>query len=150
MKMICIPSFVGLVSAIFIFNSITCDTSDSDVEREIRKLDLEEAEAIQKKDVEWFSRLVSDNFVVNSPRNEIIRGRDAVAALFSNGVINYRSLDRQIESVSLHRETAIVMGHESVVTEDQQTINRRYTNIWVKQNGRWLLTARHASVICPS
>ncbi len=143
MKMICIPSFVGLVSAIFIFNSITCDTSDSDVEREIRKLDLEEAEAIQKKDVEWFSRLVSDNFVVNSPRNEIIRGRDAVAALFQTELlITGHSIVKSSQS-HFNRETAIVMGHESVVTEDQQTINRRYTNIWVKQNGRWLLTASH-------
>ena len=31
-----------------------------------------------------------------------------------------------------------------------QTLRRRYTNVWMRRNGKWLLTARQASIICPS
>jgi ketosteroid isomerase-like protein len=30
----------------------------------------------------------------------------------------------------------------------QQTVKRRYTNIWMKKDGNWKLVARHANVIC--
>jgi hypothetical protein len=45
------------------------------------------------------------------------------------------------------------MGRETVVPKGNSpnagnTINRRYTNIWMKRSGKWRLIARHASVIC--
>jgi len=45
------------------------------------------------------------------------------------------------------------MGSEEVVftgnvSEAGQTIKRRFTNIWVKQNGVWKLTFRHANNLC--
>ena len=54
----------------------------------------------------------------------------------------------------VHGDTVIVMGHETVVPKGNspdagKTIHRRYTNIWMKRDGRWRLVARHASVICP-
>ncbi|HSX84098.1 MAG TPA: hypothetical protein VLE50_01770 [Cellvibrio sp.] len=40
----------------------------------------------------------------------------------------------------------------AVLTADfdgaETTIHRRYTNIWMKRDGQWLPTARHANVIC--
>jgi hypothetical protein len=29
-----------------------------------------------------------------------------------------------------------------------KTIHRRYTNIWMKKKGQWLLTVRRGNVIC--
>jgi len=59
----------------------------------------------------------------------------------------------ECESVLIHGDTVIVMGREIVVPKGNspdagQTINRRYTNIWMKRSGKWRLVARHASVIC--
>jgi len=41
------------------------------------------------------------------------------------------------------------MGKETIVpsgtsADAGKTINRRFTNVWMKKNGKWLLTARHA------
>jgi ketosteroid isomerase-like protein len=123
------------------------------LEREIRKLDLAEADAIQRRDFAALNKLLAEDFTVNSPRNEIVKGREGVFALIRGGVVNYSSFVREPEAVLIYENTVVVMGLETIKSAGGapgagQTVRRRYTNIWVKRNGKWLLTARHASVIC--
>jgi len=122
------------------------------LEQKIRKLDLAQAEAILRKDFGALDKLCAKDFTVNNPRGEISRGNEAVKELIRSGVINYASFVREIEVVLIHGKTVIVMGNETLVPNENspqagQTARRRYTNIWMKRNGKWLLTARHASVI---
>lgn len=123
------------------------------LEREIRKLDIAEADAIQRGDFAALNKLLAEDFTVNSPRNEIVRGREAVYALIRGGVVNYSSFVREPEAVLMHGNTVVVMGRETIKPAGDspgagQTVRRRYTNIWMKRDGKWLLTTRHASVIC--
>jgi ketosteroid isomerase-like protein len=120
------------------------------LEQEIRKLDLAEAKAIQKRDFQALDKLSSKDFTTNSPRNEIVRGKEELKELIRKGVINYASFVREIEEVLIYEKTAVIMGREIIVTNEAvpQTIRRRYTNVWMKRNGKWLLTARHANIIC--
>jgi len=122
------------------------------LEQEIRKLDLAEAEAILRKDFGALDRLCAKDFTVNNPRGEIVKGNEAVKDLIRSGVINYASFVREIEAVLIYEKTVITMGRETIVPNENapqagQTVRRRYTNIWMKRNGKWLLTARHANVI---
>ncbi len=124
------------------------------IEREIRRLDTAAAEAILRKDFAAIDRLCAEDFTVNSPRNDLVKGREALKDLLRRGVIDYASFTREIETVLIYEKTAIVMGRETIVTNEttekpRQTLQRRYTNIWTKKGGKWLLTARHASVIYP-
>lgn len=126
--------------------------SKDTLEQKIRKLDLAEAEAILQKDFGALDKLCAKDFTVNSPRGEIIKGTEAVKELIRSGVINYASFVREIEAVLIHGKTVITMGRETIVPNENspqaaQTVRRRYTNIWMERNGKWLLTARHASVI---
>jgi ketosteroid isomerase-like protein len=123
------------------------------VEQIIRRLDLAEAEAILKKDFNALDELSSADFTTNSPRNEIVKGKADLKELIRKGVIDYASFTREIEEVLIYGKTAVTMGRETVVMSQNspqkgQTIRRRYTNIWMKRNGRWQLTARHANIIC--
>jgi len=145
---------ISLLAATAILLDQSTKSGTGDVENEIRRLDLEEAEAILKKDGKEMDRLTSEDLTVNSPRNEVVKGREAVKSLFVDGVIDYKSFNREVESVTIYDNTAIVMGRETVVTQSgpnapSQTVNRRYTNIWPKRNGQWVLSARQASIICP-
>ncbi len=122
------------------------------LEQKIRKLDLAQAEAILRKDFQALDELCAEDFTVNNPRGEISKGNEAVKELIRSGVINYTSFVREIELVLIHGKTVIVMGRETLVPNENspqagQTVRRRYTNIWMKRNGKWLLTARHASII---
>jgi ketosteroid isomerase-like protein len=122
------------------------------LEQKIRKLDAAQAEAILRKDFQALDELCAKDFTVNNPRGDISKGNEAVKELIRSGVINYASFLREIELVLIQGKTIIVMGRETLVPNENspqagQTVRRRYTNIWMKRNGKWLLTARHASVI---
>ena len=119
------------------------------IEQEIRRLDLAHADAILRGDLAALDKLWTKDFKVNNPFNEIDK-----ADRIRNGAVTYSSFIREPESVLVHGDTVIVMGREEVVPKGNspdagKTINRRYTNIWMKRQGRWRLIARHASVICP-
>jgi len=86
---------------------------------------------------------------VNAPNNEVLKRKD-VLDLLRNGSIDYTSYERQVETVLVHGDTVIVMGSETVTPRQNpdHPMHRRATNIWMKQKGKWLLIARHASIIC--
>jgi ketosteroid isomerase-like protein len=123
------------------------------VEGEIRRLDDAEAEGLLHKDIATLETLWAEDFTVNNPRNSISRGRNDVVALIRNGVIDYSSFARDIETMLFHGETVIVMGSETITPGGRapfagQTVHRRFTHFWMKRDGEWRLTARHANVIC--
>lgn len=118
------------------------------IEQEIRKLDLAHADAVLRGDLVSLDKLWTEDFRVNNPFNEIDK-----ADRIRTGAVTYSSFVREPESILIHGETVIVMGRETVVPKGNspdagKTINRRYTNIWMKRNGKWRLVARHASVVC--
>jgi ketosteroid isomerase-like protein len=118
------------------------------IEQEVRRLDLAHADAVLRGDLAAMDRLWTKDFIVNNPFNEVDK-----ADRIRTGAVTYSSFERVPEAVMVHGDTVIVMGHETVVPkgnspEAGKTINRRYTNIWMKREGRWRLVARHASVIC--
>ena len=128
---------------------------NSALETEIRRLDHAEAEGLLHKDVAALEHLWAEDFTVNNPRNGITKGHKEVVALIRNGTIDYASFVREIETMLSHGDTVIVMGLETIQPVGKapfagQTVRRRYTHFWMKRQGRWLLTARHANVICPN
>jgi ketosteroid isomerase-like protein len=118
------------------------------IEQEIRKLDLAHAAAILRGDLAALDKLWTEDFIVNNPFNEIDK-----ANRIRSGAVTYSSFIREPEAITIHGNTVIVMGRETAVPKGDspdagKTIKRRYTNIWMKREGRWRLVARHASVIC--
>ncbi len=123
------------------------------LEQEIKRLDAREAEALLHKDVATLEQLWADDFTVNNPRNTISNGRNQVVALIRNGSIDYSSFVRDVELVSFHGDTVISMGLETIKPAGKspaagQIVRRRFTHFWMKREGKWLLTARHANIIC--
>ena len=122
---------------------------DEKLEQEIRKLDLAHAEAILKRDVDALNKLLAREVVTNHPTNKVVNERDGIFELIRNGTINYSSFERVPETFLFYKNMVIVMGRETLVmAKDGKTVNRRYTNIWMKQNGKWLLNIRHAHIVC--
>src|SRR3712207_5370354 len=113
------------------------------LEQAIRRLELEERDAVSRGDAAALEKLWAEDFTVNNPQNQIARGRKEVLDRVRSGLIKYSSFVREIESVGFYGDTVIVMGLEVVTpTGDTpragQTLRRRYTNIWMKRKGSWL------------
>lgn len=120
------------------------------IDEEIRRLEQEEVDALLQNDMVAIEKLWAEDYTVNNPRNEVGRASEGPIRA---GIRAYSSFLREIEEVLIHGDTIIVMGRETVVPKGPapdagQTIYRRFTNIWMKNDGKWLLTARHANVIC--
>jgi ketosteroid isomerase-like protein len=120
------------------------------VDETIRRLDLAEANAVLLGDFDTVDKLWAQDMTVNNPFNQVVKSS---GGRVRTGAVTYSSFVRNIESIQVHGDTAIAMGNEVVMPSGQSvgagtTIRRRYTNIWMKRDGQWLLTARHANVIC--
>lgn len=142
--------YLTLILAVCVTGSVSAQSvkQKATIEQEIRRLDLAHADAVLRGDLAALDKLWTKDFKVNNPFNQIDR-----ADRICTGAVTYSSFIREPETVLIHGDTVIVMGREIVVPKGNspdsgKTINRRYTNIWMKRSGNWRLVARHASVIC--
>ena len=130
----------------------TANTGDA-LEQEIRRLEMRDAAAVLRGDFATMEKSWADDLIVNS-NNQTTRGRENILTRIRAADIGtYSMFVREIESVAIHRDAAIVMGVETVRSTSNarltgETVRRRYMNVWTQREGEWLLTARQASVIC--
>ena len=136
-------------------NSISYAQSNSAIESEIRKLEESAATAILKCDTNAMKQLWAPEFMVNTPRNEVAPNRQAVLKIQRAGMINYSTFEKKIEQIQIQNDLAITMGHEIIISKNDipdakagESIKRRFTNVWMKKDGKWQQIARHASIIC--
>lgn len=141
-------TFVMLFLSTFLFSQ-----ENVVLKQEIKKLDLAHAEAILKGDQIALDNLMADEVTVNHPTNKIVNEKKELLMLIKKGIIRYTSFKRAPEKFMFFEDMVIVMGSEEVVPakgapNEGKILNRRYTNIWMKKNNQWKLTARHANNVC--
>jgi hypothetical protein len=140
------------LSIAFLFSLITLTSAfaqNKALETHIRGLDSLEAVAFIAENYVMLDKLWASDFKVNNPRNSISQSAAEVKGMLKAGKIKHFSLERHVEQVFIESDMVITMGNELVKNTAQgQAIKRRYTNIWMKKNGEWKLSFRHANIIC--
>ena len=128
---------------------------NSKTDAEIRRLEKIVVTAILNAETNTLKQVWAPEFLVNNPRNDISGNRDSVLLTQKAGMINYSSFERNIERMQFQKNIVITMGSEIFVSRNDipgakanQAYKRRFTNIWMKKNGKWQQIARHASIIC--
>jgi hypothetical protein len=130
---------------------LSVHAQQNNTEQTIRKLEQAEVQAILKGDTSTlFNELWAPEFLVNNPANLVVTKSD-VATLIRTGKIDYAHFDRIIEKISIIGNTAIVMGREEIkpkgVTDHAgKVVTRRFTNIWMKRDGKWKAVGRQATI----
>jgi ketosteroid isomerase-like protein len=138
-------------SALLVFAFVCSYAQNEQIKTEINALEQKGIQAILQKDSATLRKLWSPTFMVNAPTNMVVRGGQVEMVM--SGQISYTSFTREMEQLMVMGDMVITMGHEKVVAvmgnrNGGQTIERRYTHVWEKKNGSWLLMARHANDIC--
>jgi ketosteroid isomerase-like protein len=125
---------------------------ESQLDLEIKQLEEAEAEAVMRGNVEALDRLYADGFTINAADNRIHSRKEALGAI-RTGEIDYIEYKREVEHIADYGDTVVVMGRETVARGDGPSagkkVTRRYTHVWVKQDGNWKLAARHANPAAP-
>jgi ketosteroid isomerase-like protein len=116
-------------------------------ESEVRAREEENRAAFLGADIPTLRRLWTDDFLVNSPRNEV-NDKTRVLELLEGGRIRHTSFAAEIEHMVRHGDVVVVMGSDRVTDPPANEVtNRRFTNLWRLEDGVWRCFARHANVI---
>src|SRR5450432_3115532 len=101
------------VAALFASAQPSTDATENDkrTEEEIRRLNVEEAQAFLHKDSQSLARLWSDDLVVTNPLNKFVT-KQRVLGMVESGFLVITVLDRQIEYVRVYGDSVIVAGSE--------------------------------------
>ncbi len=120
----------------------------SKVEQEVIKLEREWLDAYEKRDAAAMARIVADDFTIIYPNGSVRRKAEVVENLkrgASNPAPNYHT--ENVES-RVYSDTVILVGIViSEWTRDGQKMRdrSRYTDVYVRRNGRWQVVASHLS-----
>ena len=118
--------------------------------------DARQRDAVAKIDLKAIGAISHPNLRVNAPNNRILTREDLIR-MVGSGEIRNEVFERTPEQVVITGDVGVVMGHEVVFpgaaseqarTYGAKTLNRRYTNIYLRgEDGVWRHLARHANVI---
>jgi hypothetical protein len=110
---------------------------------------------IDSGDEQAFARFLHPDFIINGPHN-ICGARDQILRLSQDAFAREEDCQTQIERASLTGNVGILMGNEVVTPVDgsllaawfgTEPLRRRFTDVYVFENGKWLFLARQASVV---
>lgn len=115
-------------------------------EENLRRLDDQIRVAMINGDVDILNSLMADDFVGTNPFNRVVN-REHVLEMVRAGRLRHSQFERVIDEVRLWGDTAVVIGHETVTDKGGPARERRYTDVWRRQDQQWRLTVRHANFI---
>lgn len=109
--------------------------------------------AIMSHDADGVKSVWAEDFVVNSPSNEVLT-RDQVIAAMERDFLDYKDFRKHITFVSEKPEMTVVMGYDTMVPTKGpgagQQVTRPFTDIWAKRSEGWKLVARQATIAAVS
>ncbi|WP_077355714.1 nuclear transport factor 2 family protein [Brevundimonas sp. LM2] len=126
-------------------------------EASLRAADAEQMRIIVEEDAAAQQAFMHPNYMINAPANAVKRKAEVVAML-GRGDIASETFERSIEAVALTGNVGIVMGREAVTPAPAsnlgrlhpgETLQRRFTNVFLWEGGRWMFLARQASIVAP-
>ena len=124
-------------------------------ERAVLAAEARQRDAVASADLKAIAAISHRNLRVNAPNNRVLT-RDDLIRMVGSGEIRNEVFERVPETVVVTGDIGVVMGHETVfpgaASEQarmygQRTLNRRYTNIFLRDGKSWRHLARHANVI---
>ena len=105
--------------------------------------------AMMAHDAAGVRNVWAEDFVVNSPNNEVL-GRDQVIALMAQDFLDYRDFRKHITFVGEKPEVTVVMGYDTMVPLKGPgagtQVTRPFTDVWAKRSMGWQLIARQATI----
>lgn len=124
-------------------------------EQQLLDLDDQQRQMILTGDAAGMRKLAHPNLHINAPTNEVL-GREEFLRRLDQHIIAFENHRRIPEEVFITGDVGVVMGREEVLPTEtsesgklfgQRELTRRYTNVYVMEDGKWRFLARHANVV---
>ena len=97
--------------------------------------------SVQMSDVRWFDENLAQDFLNSNPDGSLVDREGFLKQIARPATIsNFAASDVRIR---MFGDIAIIHGRTTYNKPDGQAGAGRYTDIWARQNGRWLCVAAH-------
>jgi Domain of unknown function (DUF4440) len=142
---------------VFILAMLLCVSAMADdiSEASLRAADAEQMRIIVQGDARAQQEFMHPNYILNGPSNRVLR-KPVLVTMLAQGAMASDRFERDIEGIAITGNVGIVMGSEVVhpaATSElgtrygDTTLNRRYTNVFLFEGGKWRFLARQATVV---
>lgn len=121
--------------------------AEGDDAEELRRLDKELCVATWTGDPLWFDQNLADDYMLITPSGTSRTKRDVISELATPG-LKMDPFEPIEVQVRIYGESAIVVGRmlqRFTLGRVHYANDLRYTDVYVKKKGRWLLVSGHAS-----
>lgn len=142
-----------LFTTLFLVFIFFCSYSQNEkIEKEIQQMEEKRVAALLIKDTAALLKIYSPDYMVNRPIG-IASTRDKSIERIVADSLSFISYKFEREKIMIKKDLAITMGNETVEPTGKnrdagKILKRRYTHIWSKENGNWVLIVRHANILC--
>lgn len=140
------PARRPLVVLTLLFLATTATADDLE---EVRRLDQEITVATWTADPTWFEENLTDDYVLITPTGARRTKRDVINELATPGLKMEPYAPAEVQ-VRMYGDAAVVTGRilqKYTLGGIRFANNLRYTDVYVKRKGRWLLVSGHTSAV---
>jgi len=125
--------------------------SSSAAEQELMKLAQSALDATLKKDRPALDRIYADEYVYIHTNGGVLNKAQEIAQVMS-GESKWTSDTASDMNVRVYGDAAIVTGLEMLqgTAKDYAAGPRRFTDLWVKRNGRWQQLGGQSTLVAPT
>jgi len=124
-------------------------------ESSLRAADAEQMRIIVQADAEAQQAFMHPNYMINGPMNRVLH-KDVIVDMLAHGKMGNDFFERVIEDLAITGNVGIVMGREVVhptpeselgMRHGDKVLNRRFTNVFLFESGKWRFLARQATIV---
>ena len=124
-------------------------------EASLRAVDDEQRRLVFEGDPEALAAILHPNMLTNGPNGRVVT-REMLLESVRTGAIAKERFERVPEAVRITGNVGVILGHETIVAapgsrdfaiHGSEPFQRRYTNVFLFEHGRWWFLARQASVV---
>jgi ketosteroid isomerase-like protein len=114
----------------------------SDLET-LRDLNRDYIRSVQTSDVRRFDEILADDFLCSNPDGSLV---DRSAFLKQTALpVRISNLEAQDVHIRLMGDFAIIHARTTYNTPDGRPGAGRYTDVWIRRQGRWLAVSAHVT-----
>jgi hypothetical protein len=116
---------------------------------DVQRLDKEISVATWAADAVWFEENLADDYVLITPTGMVRNKRDVIRELATPGM-KMEPFDPFDVQIRMYGDTAVVTGRmrqRFVLGGIRYANDLRYTDVYVKRKGKWVLVSGHASAV---
>jgi ketosteroid isomerase-like protein len=149
----------GILAAVVLVLAMSCQlfaqakpaapAKSVSVEQELIKLENDWNNASVKRDVAALSRIITDDWTVVNPEGTVVNKAQTLAEMKSGENVTTSAVADEMK-VRAYGDTAVVVGRNTVKEHykgKDVSGQYRFTDTWVKKDGRWQCVATAVTTI---